>query len=84
VTTKSASAATAQAMNLSSLGGGDIPDSGEGGISDCRVYRKDHDVTLMLLSDSITGILFAIHEADRIGTNCHKLSISTTRSPYIH
>jgi hypothetical protein len=27
------------------------------------VHRKDHDVTLMLLSGSITGTLFTIHEA---------------------
>jgi hypothetical protein len=43
-------------------------------ISDCHVYRKEHDVPLMLLSDSITGILFTSHEADQIGANCHKLS----------
>ena len=31
-------------------------------ISDYHEYRKDHDVTLMLLSDSIMSNLFTIHE----------------------
>jgi len=37
-------------------------------ICDCQVYRKDHDVTLMLLSDSITGTLFKIYQADQIAS----------------
>ena len=40
-------------------------------ISDRQVYSKDHDVALMLLSDSVTGTLL-IREADEIGANCYK------------
>jgi hypothetical protein len=41
----------------------------------------------MLLSDSITGTLFTIDEADQIGANCHKPSISRLQrraASYIH
>jgi len=35
-----------------------------------------HNVALILLTDSITGTLFTIREADQIVANSHKLSIS--------
>ena len=56
-------------------------------ISDYHEYRKDHDVTLMLLSDSIMGNLFTIHEVHPIGANRHMPSISRLQrraTPYIH
>jgi hypothetical protein len=56
-------------------------------ICDCHVYRRDHDGTLMLLSDSIAGTLFTIHEADQIGANYHKRSTSRLQrraASYIH
>jgi hypothetical protein len=42
---------------------------------------------LMLLSDSIAGTLFTIHEADQIDPNCNKASASRLQRravPYIH
>ena len=47
------------------------------------MYRKDHDVNLMLLSYSITGTLFTSHEADQIDAyryNAFHLASLPTRS----
>jgi hypothetical protein len=57
------------------------------GIRDCRVALKGPRRYLVLLSDSITDTLFTIHEADQIGANCQKLSISRLlrlAASYIH
>jgi hypothetical protein len=56
-------------------------------MSDCHEYTKGYDVTLTLLSDSITGNLFTIHEVHQIGANRHIPSISRLQrraTPYIH
>lgn len=46
------------------------------GINDCPWYSNNHEPALMLLSDSIAGTLFTIHEADQIDSNCDKASRS--------